>query len=68
MPRRLITGIIVIGVAGEKIRETVVVTGLSNWEWTEITSGLAVGDRIASPPENVRLKDGLRVIEKDGEI
>lgn len=54
-------------VAGGKIRETAVGTGSSNWEWTEITSGLAAGDRIASPPENVRLKDGMRVVERNRE-
>jgi HlyD family secretion protein len=52
-------------VAGGTIRETAVETGLSKWEWTEVTSGLAAGDRIAAPPENVRLQDGLRVVEKD---
>jgi len=55
-------------VADGTIRETAVETGLSNWEWTEVTSGLAAGDRIAAPPESVRLQDGLRVVEKDREL
>ncbi len=55
-------------VAGGTIRETAVETGLSNWEWTEVTSGLAAGDRIAVPPENVRLQDGLRVVERAREL
>ncbi len=50
-------------VAGGRIREAAVETGLSNWEWTEVTSGLSAGDRIAYPPEGVRLADGLRVAE-----
>ena len=53
--------------AGGRLEETIVKTGISNWEWSEITSGLAVGDRIARPPENAALKDGLRVVEKDRE-
>ena len=61
-------GKFVYRVAGGLIRETAVATGMSNWEWTEITSGLAAGDRIAVPTESVRLTDGLRVIEKDGGI
>jgi HlyD family secretion protein len=55
-------------VAGGKLKETAVGTGMSNWEWTEITSGLAAGDRVAGPPESVRLTDGLRVVEKDREF
>jgi HlyD family secretion protein len=61
-------GKVVYRVAGGKLEETVVKTGISNWEWSEITSGLAIGDRIAKPPENAALKDGLRVVEKDREL
>ncbi len=61
-------GKIVYRVSGGKLKETVVETGMSNWEWSEITSGLSVGDRIAKPPENAKLRDGLRVVEKDGEF
>ncbi len=60
-------GKVIYRVAGGRLEETIVKTGISNWEWSEITSGLAVGDRIARPPENAALKDGLRVVEKDRE-
>lgn len=49
------------------LQETTVETGMSNWEWSEITSGLSAGDRVARPPDGVQLKDGLRVVEKDRE-
>jgi HlyD family secretion protein len=60
-------GKVVYRVAGGRLRETAITTGISNWEWSEITSGLAAGDRIARPPENAALKDGLRVVENDRE-
>ena len=47
------------------LRETRVETGVSNWEWSEITAGLSLGDRIARPPDSPKLKEGMRVIEKD---
>jgi len=47
------------------LKETAVETGISNWEWTEVTSGLKPGEKIAVPPETARLTDGLRVVEKD---
>lgn len=47
------------------LKETPVETGVFNWEWSEILSGLKAGDRIARPPEAIQLKDGLRVVEKD---
>lgn len=58
-------GKFVYRIAEGRIRETAVETGLSNWEWTEVVSGLSAGDRIAYPPENVRLKDGMRVAGKN---
>ncbi|MDP2916267.1 MAG: efflux RND transporter periplasmic adaptor subunit [Candidatus Aminicenantes bacterium] len=58
-------GKIVYRVADGVLRETAVETGMFNWEWSEILSGLKAGDRIARPPEAIQLKDGLRVVEKD---
>jgi hypothetical protein len=43
-------------------------TGVSNWEWSEIRSGLSAGDRIAEPPEDILLKEGMRVIEKHHDL
>ena len=60
-------GKIAYRVAKGVLAETPVETGISNWEWSEITSGLKAGDRIAWPPETVQLKEGLRVVEKDHE-
>ena len=58
-------GKIVYQVKDGVLTETPVETGAFNWEWTEILSGLKTGDRIARPPEDARLKDGLRVVEKE---
>ena len=49
------------------LKETPVETGVFNWEWSEIVSGLKAGDHIARPLEANQLKDGLRVVEKDHE-
>jgi len=49
------------------LKETPVETGVFNWEWSEIVSGLKAGDHIARPLEAIQLKDGLRVVEKDHE-
>jgi HlyD family secretion protein len=59
------TGKFVFRVVDGVLRETAVKTGVSNWEWSEILSGLKAGDRIAQPPEDTQLKDGLRVVEKE---
>jgi len=37
-------------------------TGLSNWQYTEIMSGLAVGDRVVSSPEQKGIKAGVRAV------
>jgi HlyD family secretion protein len=61
-------GRIVFVVRDGRLKETAVTTGISNWDWTEVLSGLAAGDRVAAPPEKVRLEDGLRVIESGSEF
>jgi HlyD family secretion protein len=61
-------GKIVYRVVAGALKETKVETGVSNWEWSEITSGLSAGDRIARPPEDTHLKEGMRVIEKDHDL
>ena len=62
------TGKIVYRVVNGALKETIVETGMSNWEWSEITSGLSAGDRVAKPPDDAKLKEGLRVVEKDREL
>ncbi|TRZ89867.1 biotin/lipoyl-binding protein [bacterium] len=61
-------GKIVYQVVAGVLKEIQVETGVFNWEWSEITSGLSVGDRIAKPPEDTHLKEGMRVIEKDHDL
>jgi HlyD family secretion protein len=61
-------GKIVYRVVDGVLKETKVETGVSNWEWSEIKSGLSAGDRIAKPPEDAHLKEGMRVIERDHDL
>lgn len=46
---------------GRKARFKKIVTGISNWEWTEVRNGLKSGDRIIISLDNPKLKDGVRV-------
>ena len=44
-----------------KIEERVVATGLSNWQFTEIVSGLQEGDQIIASLDRTGLKPGAKV-------
>ncbi len=44
------------------LEERAVKIGMSNWEYAEITDGLAEGDRIVSSQDRTGLKAGVRVI------
>jgi len=43
------------------LEERVVKTGLANWEYTEVTEGLAEGDRIVTALDQAGVKVGVRV-------
>jgi len=45
---------------GKAVRKDVA-TGISNWEWTEILSGIAEGDRVVTSLEIKNLNPGARV-------
>jgi len=47
------------------LEERQVKTGLSNWEYTEITEGLAAGDRIVTSLEKDGIKAGASVVPDD---
>jgi HlyD family secretion protein len=47
------------------LSERLVETGLSNWEYTEITSGLNEGDRIVSSLDSTGVKAGVRVAPEE---
>jgi HlyD family secretion protein len=47
--------------AGGVLEERTVTTGLSNWDQTEITSGLKEGDRIVMSLDQTGVKAGVRV-------
>jgi len=51
----------VLVVAGGRVARREVVTGISNWEKTEIVSGLAPGDGVITSLEGGALAPGTRV-------
>ncbi len=51
--------------AGEKARYREIKTGLYNWNFTEVGSGLKDGDLIVTNPDAPGLKDGVSVVYKE---
>ena len=52
---------VLLYMADDKLEERTVVTGLANWEYTEITSGLKEGDQIVTSLDRAGVKAGVRV-------
>lgn len=48
------------------LRAAEVQTGLANWRWTEVTGGLAEGERILASLEQEGLEDGVAVVPREG--
>lgn len=48
-----------------RVERRAIVTGLSNWKFTEIGSGLAKGDRVVTSIDRQGLKDGVLVKVED---
>jgi HlyD family secretion protein len=57
--RALIEGNRVYVLEGGRIRDCKVVTGIGNWEYTEVTEGLKPGDRVVVSIDREGLKDGV---------
>ncbi len=51
----------VLLVDGDRLVERAVKTGLSNWEFAEVTAGLAAGDRVVTSLERAGVAAGARV-------
>ncbi len=51
----------VLVVDGDRLVERAVKTGLSNWEFAEVTAGLAAGDRVVTSLERAGVAAGARV-------
>jgi HlyD family secretion protein len=47
------------------LEERKVMTGLSNWEYVEVVSGLELGDRIVSSLDRAGVKAGVRVVPEE---
>jgi HlyD family secretion protein len=57
----LLEGNKVLKVEGETLKEVKVQTGLHNWEFTEVTSGLSAGDRVVVSLDRTAVKAGAHV-------
>jgi len=55
--------VLVLG-ADDKLAERKLKAGVSNWEFTEVTDGLAAGDRIVTSLERTGVKAGAVVVEE----
>ena len=49
---------------GDILRSREVERGVSNWEYTEIGSGLQAGDRVVSSVDREGVADGVAAIEE----
>lgn len=48
---------------GEVLVERAIERGLGNWEWTEVRSGLATGDRVVTSFDTTDVRAGARAVE-----
>lgn len=55
--------VLTVGADG-RLAERKIETGLANWQWTEVTAGLAAGDAVVLSLERAGVKPGARVIEE----
>jgi HlyD family secretion protein len=65
LPSRTVLGLganrYVYRVDGNRIRRTPIQVGLGNYDRTEIVSGVAAGDAVVFPSDEIELKDGIKV-------
>ncbi len=52
----------VISASGDTLQKRLIQTGLKNWQYAEVLSGLNEGERVVTSPERVGVKDGARVV------
>jgi HlyD family secretion protein len=52
---------------GDHARERAIETGLSNWDTTQVTSGLTEGERVITTLDDKKLGDGARIEVERGE-
>jgi HlyD family secretion protein len=52
---------------GGRARERAIETGLSNWDTTQVTSGLSEGERVITTLDDKKLGDGARIEVERGE-
>ena len=57
----LLEGNKVLVVREERLVSVPVTTGLRNWEWVEVVSGISPGDRVVTSLDRAEVKEGARV-------
>jgi len=55
----------VLVLAEGRLAERTVETGVRNWQFTEVTSGLAAGDLVVTVRDSPAVKAGVRAVAKD---
>ena len=58
-------GRVLVAGADGKLEERKVTTGLANWEFTEVSSGLAAGERVVTSLERAGVKAGAAYVLED---
>jgi HlyD family secretion protein len=58
----------VLVLEGDRLAERVVKTGVTNWEHSEITAGLAAGDRIVTSLDRAGVKAGAVAVAEDASV
>ncbi|HJW44554.1 MAG TPA: efflux RND transporter periplasmic adaptor subunit [Geothrix sp.] len=56
----------VLVLEGGRLVERAVTTGLRNWQYTEILSGLAAGDRVVTARDSTEVRPGARARGREG--
>lgn len=54
------SGLLVLDVDTGYLHERAVETGLSNWRWTQVTSGLEAGEKVVTSVDREGVADGVR--------
>jgi len=62
----LVEGTRVLVLRDGVLRTTPVQTGLRNWDWTEVTSGVSAGELVVTSLDREEVKDGARAVAEEG--
>jgi HlyD family secretion protein len=63
----VLAGDLVLVLDGGVLVERAIERGLGNWEWTEVRSGLAAGERVVTSFDSTEVRAGARAVEAPSE-